>query len=161
MAEFIAAKDLPTTEEEEVDVLCVNPTTGEMCRKANTSFSGNGNEYDMLIRFSLGASNVSNFARFEYGAPQGIVDKLKNGEIPKIAIAGYFYGDTISHINRLVDARDIESNSFSIKLDVINEYVDTWGFYITIVLSSSESNFYQNYGDGTGVAETLQIVAAS
>lgn len=161
MAEFIAAKDLPTTEAKEVDVLCVEPATGGLVRKPGASLGGGAEEYDMLIRFSLGASNVSNFARFEYGVPQGIVDKLKNGEIPKIAIAGYFYGDTISHINRLVDARDIESDSFSIKLDVINEYVDTWGFYITIVLSSSESNFYQNYGDGTGVAETLQIVAAS
>lgn len=40
--EFISAKDLPTTEAEEVDVLCVDPVTGELVKKPGANLGGGG-----------------------------------------------------------------------------------------------------------------------
>lgn len=48
--EFIAAKDLPTTEAEEVDVLCVEG--GELKRKPGASLGGKP-EYDLVVKFTV------------------------------------------------------------------------------------------------------------
>lgn len=40
--EFIAAKDLPVTEAEEVNVLVVDPATGELAQKAGANLGGGG-----------------------------------------------------------------------------------------------------------------------
>lgn len=40
--ELIAAKDLPVTTEEEVDVLCVEPDTGELKKKSGANLGGSG-----------------------------------------------------------------------------------------------------------------------
>lgn len=160
--EFIAAKDLPATEAKEVDVLCVEPETGELVRKPGASLGGGAEEYDMLIRFSVAGGGIhDNFARFEYGTPQAIIEKLRNGEIPKIVIAGSFEYCTISYINRSVKSSNIDSDSYSIDLDVINDYTDTLGYYLTITLANETSYLYENYGDGWGISETLQIETAS
>ena len=82
MAEFISAKDLPVTEEEEVDVLCVNPTTGEMCRKAKTTFSGNGNEYDLVLCDDVGKLYIMS------GSCEAVLNKMINHELPRVFIYG-------------------------------------------------------------------------
>lgn len=46
--EFIAAKDLPVTEVEEVDVLCVDPATGELVKKSGANLGGSGGGITIL-----------------------------------------------------------------------------------------------------------------
>ena len=46
--EFIAASNLPVTEAEEVDVLCVDSTTGEMRRKSGAKLGG----YAKIVRIT-------------------------------------------------------------------------------------------------------------
>lgn len=47
--EFIAANELPEIEAETVDVLCVNPETGEMGKKSGTSLGGGGGSSGMFL----------------------------------------------------------------------------------------------------------------
>ena len=72
--EFIPAKDLPTTEGNEVDVLCVE--NGELKRKA-ISLSGDP-EYDLILRVVGGWDEESgNNIVTEYEVIQGSYDAVK------------------------------------------------------------------------------------
>lgn len=47
--ELIPAKDLPVTETEAVDVLCVDPATGVLARKSGANFGGGGGSGGGLV----------------------------------------------------------------------------------------------------------------
>lgn len=51
--EFIAAKDLPVTEAEEVNVLVVDPATGELAQKAGANLGGGGGGL-LVVNITLG-----------------------------------------------------------------------------------------------------------
>ena len=72
--EFIPAKDLPTTEGSEVDVLCVE--NGELKRKAISL--GGDPEYDLILRVVSGWDEESgNNIVIEYEVIQGSYDAVK------------------------------------------------------------------------------------
>ncbi len=72
--EFIPAKDLPTTEGSEVDVLCVE--NGELKRKAISL--GGDPEYDLILRVVGGWDEESgNNIVIEYEVIQGSYDAVK------------------------------------------------------------------------------------
>jgi len=72
--EFIPAKDLPTTEGSEVDVLCVE--NGELKRKAISL--GGDPEYDLILRVVGGWDEESgNQTVIEYEVIQGSYDAVK------------------------------------------------------------------------------------
>lgn len=72
--EFIPAKDLPTTEGNEVDVLCVE--NGELKRKAISL--GGDTEYDLILRVVGGWDEESgNNIVIEYEVIQGSYDAVK------------------------------------------------------------------------------------
>lgn len=72
--EFIPAKDLPTTEGNEVDVLCVE--NGELKRKAISL--GGDPEYDLILRVVGGWDEESgNQTVIEYEVIQGSYDAVK------------------------------------------------------------------------------------
>lgn len=81
--EFIAAKDLPATEAEEVDVLCVDPTTGAMARKPGASLGGGAGGYVIKVPASeidieTGEGTISesydNFAEILYNGGSVLID---------------------------------------------------------------------------------------
>lgn len=49
--EFIAAKDLPVTEAKEVNVLVVDPATGELAQKAGANLGGSGGVIELDVEF--------------------------------------------------------------------------------------------------------------
>lgn len=72
--EFIPAKDLPTTEGSEVDVLCVE--NGELKRKAISL--GGDPEYDLILRVVGGwDEETGNNIVIEYEVIQGSYDAVK------------------------------------------------------------------------------------
>lgn len=93
--EFIPAKDLPTTEGNEVDVLCVE--NGELKRKAISL--GGDTEYDLILRVVGGWDEESgNNIVIEYEVIQGSYDavkqKIDSGIVPKaIIVEEYINGD--------------------------------------------------------------------
>lgn len=77
--EFISAAELPITEAEEVDVLCVE--NGELKRKA-----GGSAEYDVVVEVSYGiVSGVSGYSYFDPVLVSGdfstLMAKIKSGEV--------------------------------------------------------------------------------
>ena len=83
--EFIAAKDLPATEAKEVDVLCVEPATGELVRKPGASLGGGAEEYDAVVHM---AYMNGEYAILENGSRQAVIDKLAQNKIPKVLVYG-------------------------------------------------------------------------
>lgn len=83
--EFIAAKDLPATEAKEVDVLCVEPATGELVRKPGASLGGSSEEYDAVVHM---AYMNGEYAILESGSRQAVIDKLAGNKIPKVLVYG-------------------------------------------------------------------------
>lgn len=77
--EFISAKDLPTTEAEEVDVLCVE--NGELKRKPGASLGGGGS-YDFIVKLWLENENDELVYRGELveGTFDAAFERLENGE---------------------------------------------------------------------------------
>ena len=83
--EFIAAKDLPATEAKEVDVLCVEPKTGELVRKPGASLGGGAEEYDAVVHM---AYMNDEYAILESGSRQAVINKLAENKIPKVLVYG-------------------------------------------------------------------------
>lgn len=94
--EFIAAKDLPVAEGNEVDVLCVE--NGELKRKEGASLGGGGGiKYDAVISVTGNPYMVCDFSECDISANAteilNIVEKLKNNEFVNVAIKYYYtYG---------------------------------------------------------------------
>lgn len=79
--EFIAAKDLPETEAKAVDVLCVDPATGAMARKAGASLGGSSS---MVIKLnpetdSMGSSD---------SGVQFAINSVSYDEVVPVVMAG-------------------------------------------------------------------------
>jgi hypothetical protein len=73
--EFIPANELPTTEANEVDVLCVE--NGELKLKAGASIGGN-TEYDLILRVVGGQDEeTGNNIVIDYEVIQGSYDAVK------------------------------------------------------------------------------------
>jgi hypothetical protein len=87
--EFIAAKDLPVTEAEEVNVLVVDPATGEMAQKAGANLGGE--KIDLVIKFEspamYGISSADNTTvTIESGSMDAVVDALASGRAPVVKV---------------------------------------------------------------------------
>jgi hypothetical protein len=100
--EFIPANELPTTEANEVDVLCVE--NGELKLKAGASLGGGDAEYDLILRVVGGYDEeAGNQTVIEYEVIQGSYDavkqKIDNAIEPKVLISGEFRdGDYIEKV---------------------------------------------------------------
>ncbi len=100
--EFISAKDLPTTEAEEVDVLCVEG--GELKRKAGASLGGN-TEYDLSIRLrSTGFEDGNLIIECELlsGSYDAVYEKITSGVAPKVIAI-----EDASNMGELTDGEDM------------------------------------------------------
>lgn len=103
--EFIAANALPVTEAEEVNVLVVDPETGELAQKAGANLGG-GSSVDGIISCTtspVSANNVDAFTLtdFDYEA---IKAKIISGSVPNILVKHDFtYGDTYSAVGKVID----------------------------------------------------------
>lgn len=64
--EFIAAKDLPVTEAKEVNVLVVDPATGELAQKAGENLGGSGGVIELDVEFVPfdAVTNTNEYYRF-------------------------------------------------------------------------------------------------
>lgn len=90
--EFIPANELPTTEANEVDVLCVE--NGELKLKAGASIGGN-TEYDLILRVvGVHDEETGNNIVIEYEVIQGSYDavkqKIDNAIEPNVLILDEF-----------------------------------------------------------------------
>lgn len=92
--EFIAANKLPEIEAETVDVLCVDPETGEMGKKSGAALGG-GSTVDGIIANNnfplyIGDNNVS-VVSFDFDM---IKEKILSGEEVVVMLHSvYTYGD--------------------------------------------------------------------
>lgn len=97
--EFISAANLPTTEAEEVDVLCVEG--GELKRKPGASLGGRATEPDLVIRLSgYTTDNVSVVS----GSVEAVAAILGEGRIPNIVFEFFKtnqagYSDSAATVN--------------------------------------------------------------
>lgn len=85
--EFIAAKDLPVTEAEEVNVLVVDPSTGELAQKAGANLGGGSTKADLVIRINTHAE----FATMEYveivsGSVEAVYTAFESGAFPVVEV---------------------------------------------------------------------------
>lgn len=99
--EFIAAKDLPVTEAKEVNVLVVNPATGELAQKAGANLGGGGEQADLVITLDSPANFVLNgvspafdnynvVVGIESGSLEAVVEAMRVGR-PPVVKCKHFY----------------------------------------------------------------------
>lgn len=87
--ELIAANDLPVTEAEEVDVLCVDPETGELAKKPGAKLGG-GEQADLVLTLiapaAYGATPTSEntSVAVESGSLDAIVEAMRTGRPPVV-----------------------------------------------------------------------------
>ena len=93
--EFIAAKDLPVTEAEEVNVLVVDPSTGELAQKAGANLGG-GEQTDLVLALTAPASGVTTPTSentsvvIESGSLDAIVEALRAGRPPIVKCKRFY-----------------------------------------------------------------------
>lgn len=93
--EFIAAKDLPVTEAEEVNVLVVDPATGELAQKAGANLGG-GEQTDLVLALTAPASGVTTPTSentsvvIESGSLDAIVEALRAGRPPIVKCKRFY-----------------------------------------------------------------------
>ena len=93
--EFIAAKDLPVTEAEEVNVLVVNPSTGELAQKAGANLGG-GEQADLVLALTAPAGNVASptsentSVAIERGSLDAIAEAMRAGRPPVVKCKRFY-----------------------------------------------------------------------
>ena len=124
--EFIAAKDLPVAEGDEVDVLCVE--NGELKRKEGASL---GDKYDLVLEtasyLSTGVDYSPEDITVVSGSVSSCIEKMLVGEIPAVKIKAlyqYYYDYTFSQ--SLVCGVFLGSNVFTVRGIIVNG--DNTGF---------------------------------
>lgn len=96
--EFIAAKDLPVTEAEEVDVLVVNPETGELCKKSGTNLGG-GEQADLVLSLtapgsgSTAPTSENTSVAIESGSLEAIAEAMRAGRPPVVKCKRFYIVD--------------------------------------------------------------------
>lgn len=91
--EFIAAKDLPVTEAEEVNVLVVDSETGELAQKAGANLGGE--KTDMVIAFTAPAfistpTSENTSVTIESGSLNAVVEALREGRPPVVKCKRFY-----------------------------------------------------------------------
>lgn len=81
--EFISAKDLPLSDAESVDVLCVD--NGELKLKAGASLGGGSDKWD--AEFVCTTWDNPETYSFKSGSYQTLMEKALSGEVPKIRVS--------------------------------------------------------------------------
>ena len=95
--EFIAAKDLPVTEAEEVNVLVVDPATGELAQKAGANMGGE--KADLVLALDAPAGNVApptsenTSVAIESGSLEAIVEAMRAGRPPIVKCKRFSVGN--------------------------------------------------------------------
>lgn len=93
--EFIAAKDLPVTEAEEVEVLVVDPKTGELAKKPGANLGG-GEQTDLVLSLTAPGSTDTNqtsentSVAIESGSLDTIVEALRAGRPPIVKCKRFY-----------------------------------------------------------------------
>lgn len=96
--EFIAAKDLPVTEAEEVNVLVVDPATGELAQKAGANLGG-GEQVDLVLSLTAPASGVATpnsentSVTIESGSLDAIAETMRAGRPPIVKCKRFYIGN--------------------------------------------------------------------
>lgn len=94
--EFIAANALPVTEAEEVNVLVVDPATGELAQKAGANLGGGGEQADLVIALTMpsGKYNVptseNTSVAIESGSLDAIVEAMRAGRPPIVKCKRFY-----------------------------------------------------------------------
>ena len=89
--EFISAANLPTTEANEVDVLCVE--NGELKRKAASGLGGGNYDAVILVNewYNEPADEYGVTFTLESGSHEALVNIINSGKMPKILLHGNLY----------------------------------------------------------------------
>lgn len=90
--EFISAKDLPTTEAEEVNVLCLE--NGELKQKPAKGLGGGGGGFDLIL---FSGSNVDERYIIQ-GDYNTVKEKIDNNQ-PTFVMVRHWYGNPGESIN--------------------------------------------------------------
>ena len=153
--EFIAAKDLPVTEAEEVNVLVVDPTTGELAQKvgANLRGGGSGGETPDMVITVAGNSNTK-LADGNYTITEGSVDNVfaafLAGRYPIVKVRFYLYNnDDYTAIREEYDAK------------VCTYGENIWFAFTTLYPYGNAQMYYHKVymnGDGTLSSAVLKTV---
>ena len=91
--EFIAAKDLPVTEAEEVNVLVVDPATGELAQKAGANLGGEKADLviSLIAPIAFGGATSENISvAIKSGSLDAVVDAMRDGRPPVVKCERFF-----------------------------------------------------------------------
>lgn len=94
--EFIAANALPVTEAEEVNVLVVDPATGELAQKAGANLGGGGEQADLVIALTMPSGNLAiptsetTSVTIESGSLDAIVEAMRVGRPPIVKCKRFY-----------------------------------------------------------------------
>lgn len=92
--EFIAAKDLPVTEAEEVNVLVVDPSTGELTQKAGANLGGE--KVDLVLSLTAPGSSgttptsENTSVAIESGSLDAIAEAMRAGRPPVVKCKRFY-----------------------------------------------------------------------
>lgn len=135
--EFISAATLPTTEAEEVDVLCVE--NGELKRRAGASLGGGNYDAVILVEdYNDGDGNYTySKCTLESGSYADVLAKLKANELVKVALHGrnFTYGCEVAFcvesvsVNEYTIADPAEDGTYPIRLIYFGGDSYRWSLY--------------------------------
>lgn len=140
--EFIAAKDLPVTEAEEVDVLCVE--NGELKRKAGASLGGGSEEMDIVLTVDsfLGNYLTENNVTVAEGSMEAVRTAFKEGRNPKGKVI--FRSDSSNEYGIYGCAAELPATFYLYGGYIVMGCI---GYY---PMNDNVIHFYQFYFDETG-----------
>lgn len=85
--EFVAAKDLPVTEAEKVNVLVVDPATGELAQKAGANLGGGSTQADLVIRINNSISYATEEdIEIVSGSVEAACTAYESGKFPVVEV---------------------------------------------------------------------------
>lgn len=147
--EFIAAKDLPVTEAEEVNVLVVDPSTGELAQKAGANMGGE--KTDMVIAFTAPAfgltpTSENTSATIESGSLNAVVDALREGRPPVVKCKRFYVTNDFDTSFPIVESGTYDCDVVYYGGRVINYFISSsTGYAIKIVYDINDDSFLEVY----------------
>lgn len=146
--EFIAAKDLPVTEAEEVEVLVVDPATGELAKKSGANLGG-GEQTDLVLSLTAPSgkygtiSGENTSVTIESGSLDAIVEALRAGRPPVVKCKRFFIHNGFDTSYPVVEGGVYDCDVLFYNGDIHIDFVIPRHFMASITMNINDPDYLQ------------------
>lgn len=143
--EFIAAKDLPVTEAEEVNVLVVDPSTGELSQKAGANLGG-GEQADLVISLTAPAgvttpTSENTSVAIESGSLDAIAEAMRAGRPPVVKCKRFWIGNGFDTSYPVVEGGVYDCDVLYYGGDIHMKFAIPCLYMVKIIMNIDDPNY--------------------